>query len=154
MKCSRTVLCSSRKSRTGLLLWAERLSARNATNSAEVCRAAVLPRTSPVLVLIAAAYARPSASRGGRPPMGSRASETGFEQAGWLPIPLGSEIPLWRVRIWVLVRLERTGFPQKHPLSHEPVSAGQSFVAASSIASSAGSSSATVFQSRSKSTPQ
>ena len=53
-----------------LLLWAERLSAitwislprgwlitmsvRKATNSAEVCRSAVLPSTSPVLVLKAA----------------------------------------------------------------------------------------------------
>ena len=84
----------------------------------------------------------------------SRESETGFEQASWLPIRLAREIPLWRVDLEALVRLERTGFPQKYPLRHTPASAGQSFVAASSIASSAGSSSATVFQSRSKSTPR
>ena len=44
--------------------------------------------------------------------------------------------------------------PSEHPLAQEPGSAGQSFVATSSIAKSAGSSSVTVFQSRSKSTPQ
>src|SRR4029077_3595923 len=52
------VLCADRLSAiTWISLaagWLTTMSARKATNSAEVCRAAVLPSTSPVLVLNAA----------------------------------------------------------------------------------------------------
>src|ERR1700745_2377581 len=55
---TRLVLCADRLSAiTWISLaagWLTTMSARKATNSAEVCRAAVLPSTSPVLVLNAA----------------------------------------------------------------------------------------------------
>jgi hypothetical protein len=52
------VLCADRLSAITCISmaagWSTTMSARKATNSAEVCRAAVLPSTSPVLVLSAA----------------------------------------------------------------------------------------------------